>query len=513
MPSIRFIFADQLSMSLSALEGASADDVILICEVKAEATEVKHHQKKIAFLFSAMRHFKLALEAKCLRVDYVTLDDPDNTHSFTTELKRALKRHKANKVIVTEPGEYRVLEMIEVWRAFCDVDLREDTRFMASREDFKAWAGDKKQLRMEFFYRTMRKRYHILMDEDNQPVGGQWNYDAANRKPPKKGLSVPEPKWFASDAITDDVMQLVQTHFGDHFGALEPFYFAVTAEQAQVVLTHFIENRLSLFGDYQDAMLENEPWMFHAHISFYLNCGLLLPKDCIEQALKAYEKGLAPLNAVEGFIRQVLGWREFIRGLYWLKMPSYADENFFQADRPLPAFFWTGETKMNCLSQSISQTQQFAYAHHIQRLMVIGNFALLAGLDPLEVQQWYLIVYADAFDWVELPNVVGMILFADGGFLASKPYAASGAYIHKMSNYCANCHYNVKDKNGDTACPFNYLYWDFLIRHRDKLEHNQRMRMIYSTLNRMTPEKVRKIQADAKRFLAKSASDKELNIY
>ncbi|MGB1866925.1 MAG: cryptochrome/photolyase family protein, partial [Candidatus Puniceispirillaceae bacterium] len=267
------------------------------------------------------------------------------------------------------------------------------------------------------------------------------------------------------------------------------------------VLDHFIDQRLPDFGRYQDAMLLDEPWVYHSHIGFYLNAGLLLPAEVIAAAETAYHSGHAPLNSVEGFIRQILGWREFVRGIYWLKMPGYADLNFFEAERDLPEFFWTGDTKMLCMAQAVDATRKYAYAHHIQRLMVLGNFALLAGIAPSQVNAWFLIVYADAYEWVELPNVSGMALFADGGYLASKPYAAGGAYINRMSNYCRECHYKVSQKNGAAACPFNYLYWDFLIRNRAKLQDNARLGMMYRSLDRMDAEKIAAIRHDADQFL------------
>jgi deoxyribodipyrimidine photolyase-related protein len=292
----------------------------------------------------------------------------------------------------------------------------------------------------------------------------------------------------------------VETHFKDHFGDLEPFHFAATAGQAREALEKFISERLARFGDYQDAMLQNEPWMYHSHLSFYLNIGLLSPHECVEKAESAYRAGLVPLNAAEGFIRQIIGWREFVRGLYWLRMPGYARENFLSVDRSLPEFFWNARTEMNCLRQCVLETQENAYAHHIQRLMVIGNFSLLAGLSPNEVNEWFWIVYADAYQWVELPNVSGMILFADGGLLASKPYAASGAYINRMSDYCKSCRYKISKKNGPEACPFNYLYWDFLDRNREKLEGNPRLGMPYRTLKKMKAEKLDQIRSDSKHF-------------
>ena len=379
------------------------------------------------------------------------------------------------------------------------VSIRPDTRFLATHEDFTTWASGRKQLRMEYFYREMRRKHQVLMDVDG-PIGGQWNYDSENRKPPKEGLDVPDPFDMPPDAITQDVLSLVDVHFADHFGDLFPFSFAVTREGALGALEMFINQRLNQFGDYQDAMVQGQPWMFHSHIALYLNVGLLQPLECIRAAEQAYHRGQAPLNSVEGFIRQILGWREYVRGIYWLKMPHYKGTNFFAAKRDLPDLYWTGQTKMNCLRQCILETKQNAYAHHIQRLMVLGNFALLAGLDPDQVNEWYLLVYADAFEWVELPNVHGMVLFADGGTLASKPYAASGAYIKKMSNYCNSCSYKVGLKNGPKACPFNYLYWDFMQRNGGKLRGNPRLGFVFKTLDRMSDEKRAASRADSARF-------------
>lgn len=502
MTTIRLILGDQLSHTLSSLEGIDPSrDIILMCEVWDEATYVGHHKKKIAFLFSAMRHFAAELTEAGHQVEYVRLDDPDNRGAFRGEIERAIQRHSAERVIVTFPGEYRVLEDMRRWRDefAIDVEIRPDNRFLTSPAVFTSWAQGRKQMRMEFFYREMRKSHAILMDGD-QPAGGQWNFDADNRKPPKDGLNVPPPTAYKPDAITQEVIDLVAKRFPDHFGDLEPFHFAVTRDQALGVLNRFVSERLCHFGDYQDAMLEGEPWMYHSHISFYLNCGLLLPLECIKAAESAYHDGRAPLNAVEGFIRQILGWREYVRGIYWLNMPGYADANFLDATRDLPAFYWTAETQMNCLRQCVLETKANAYAHHIQRLMVLGNFALLAGIDPRHVNEWFLIVYADAYEWVELPNVSGMILFADGGYLASKPYAAGGSYINKMSNYCKTCRYKVSKKNGPDACPFNYLYWDFLSRNRDKLAQNPRVGMMYRTYDRMDNEKKSAIADDSRRF-------------
>lgn len=502
MTILRLILGDQLSPTLSSLEGCDKiKDIIFMCEVWEEMTYVKHHKKKIAFLFSAMRHFAQELQDRGYRVEYTKLDDTCNAGSLKGDVGRILKHNNIDRIVVTYPSEYRILADIQSWENEfgIPVEIRSDNRFLCAPEEFKIWAKDRKQLRMEYFYREMRNKYGILVD-GAEPFGGQWNYDSENRKPPKDGLKIPKPFNNAIDDITRDVIKLVAERFSDHFGDLEPFYFAVTRHQALQALDLFIEQRLSNFGDYQDAMIEGEPWMYHSHISFYLNCGLLLPLECSQAAEIAYHQGKAPLNAVEGFIRQIIGWREYVRGIYWLKMPEYANENFFDAKRCLPDFYWTANTKMNCLRQCILETKQNAYAHHIQRLMVLGNFALIAGIDPKHVNEWFLIVYADAYEWVELPNVSGMILFADGGYLASKPYAAGGNYINKMSDYCKNCSYTVTKKNGPDACPFNYLYWDFLARNRENLQSNHRIGMMYKTYDRMDEDKKQAVRNDSVKF-------------
>ena len=501
---MRLILWDQLSESISSLKGYNADtDVIFMCEVDSEATYVKHHKKKIAFLLSAMRHFAKLLKQKCYKIEYTKLDNPSNTSSLKSEVKRIIHKYNFDHIIVTHPGEYRVLEDIKSLEHELNIhiEVREDDRFLCTTDEFASWASSRKEIRMEYFYRKMRKKYKILMNGDN-PIGGQWNFDAENRKPPKKGLAIPDYYIAEIDDITQEVMSLASNRFNNHFGDIEPFYFVVTRTHALRALNQFIEQRLPNFGDYQDAMIQGEPWMYHSHISFYLNCGLLLPLECVQVAEKAYYQNKAPLNAVEGFIRQIIGWREYIRGIYWLKMPGYSNQNFLEADRRLPDFYWTANTQMNCLRQCVLKTKQNAYADHIQRLMVLGNFALIAGIDPKEVNKWFLIVYADAYEWVELPNVSGMILFADGGYLASKPYAAGGSYINKMSDYCKDCSYKVSKKNGSDACPFNYLYWDFLDRNRKKLSGNHRIGMMYRTFERMDEEKQKAIREDSKRFLS-----------
>lgn len=484
MSALRFILGDQLTRSIPTLRGIDpAVDVVLMVEVAEETTYVPHHKQKIAFVLSAMRHFAEDLRAEGLRVDYVRLDDLDNTGSFTGELERAVRRHLPEAVFVTEPGEYRVLAAIEGWRQRFNVPvhLRPDDRFFCSTVEFARWAEGRRGYRMETFYRAMREKTGLLMAEGG-PVGGRWNFDADNRKAWPRGRTPPERRRFAPDALTRDVIDLVAARFPGHFGTLDGFAWGVTRADALAALEAFAAECLPAFGDYQDAMVTGAPFLYHATLSPYLNAGLLTAREVVERAIAAHAAGRAPLNAVEGFVRQILGWREFVRGVYWLRMPDYADTNALGAIRPLPSLYWTGETEMNCLRQAIADTRHQAYAHHINRLMVTGNFALLAGIRPAEVEEWYLCVYADAYDWVELPNVHGMATFADGGLMASKPYAAGGAYIDRMSDYCGACRFSPKVRSGPGACPFTLLYWAFLIRHAGTLSGNHRLAMPYRTL-------------------------------
>ncbi len=500
---LRQVLGDQLTPGLSALAGLDPSaDTVLMAEVAEEAIYVPHHPKKIAFLFSAMRHFAKDLERRGVRVRYSRLDDPKNSGSILGEIDWAIEDLAPSSVVATECGEWRLQSALEGWRGPVPLEILDDDRFIASRAAFAAWAEGRKQLRMEYFYREMRRKTGLLMRDDGTPEGGQWNFDKENRQPPDMGLFRPTPPLaIEPDSITSEVIGLVRDRFPDHCGSLDGFAFGVTAEEAERCADAFFEDRLPLFGDYQDAMLTGEPILYHALLSQYLNAGLLDPLDLCRRAEAAWRDGHAPLNAAEGFIRQILGWREYVRGVYWLKMPDYAETNFLNAHRPLPEFFWTGETDMNCLRQCIGQTLRDAYAHHIQRLMVIGNFALLAGLSPKAVCAWYLCVYADAYEWVELPNTHGMALFADGGVLGSKPYAASGKYIDRMSDYCRGCRYDPKKSVGPDACPYNYLYWDFLDRNAETLSGNPRMAMIYRSMSRMAPEKRQAMAQDSAKFL------------
>jgi deoxyribodipyrimidine photolyase-related protein len=505
MSVLRIILGDQVSLGLATLDDLDPGrDTVLMMEVMQETTYVRHHKQKIVLVLSAMRHFADVLRQRGVSVDYVKLDAPDNTGSLTTEVQRAVARHKPCRIVVTEPGEWRVQALVEDWASLngTPVEVRPDDRFFASRARFAAWARGRRSWRMEHFYREMRREHGILM-EGAQPAGGVWNYDPANRKRLPARTIPPVRLRFRPDAITREVMALVECRFADHFGRLEDFGWPVTRADAMLALDDFMAHGLPSFGDYQDAMKAGAPFLFHSLLAPALNLGLLSPREVCRAAEAAWRLGTAPLNAVEGFVRQILGWREYVRGVYWTLMPDYADRNALDATRTLPAFYWTGETAMRCLREAIGGTARYAYSHHIQRLMVTGNFALLAGVAPREIERWYLAVYADAFEWVEMPNTLGMAVFADGGQMASKPYAASGAYIDRMSNFCSGCAYDVKQKIGPNACPFNYLYWAFLIRQKDRLSGNPRLAMPYRALAGWPRERETEILAEADAFLDK----------
>jgi deoxyribodipyrimidine photolyase-related protein len=503
MSVLRIVLGDQLSMDISALKGLERTaDIVLMMEVMEETTYVPHHKQKIVLVLSAMRHFAEELRQTGVLVDYVALDDPDNSGSLSNEIRRAIARHAPDRLVVTEPGEWRVQAMADGWEALTGlpVEIREDDRFFTSRARFAAWARGRKLWRMEHFYHEMRREHEILMEQAG-PAGGEWNFDAENRKKLPASTLVPARLRFVPDAATRAVMALVEQRFGENFGELEDFGWPVTRQDALRALHDFIAAGLPRFGDYQDAMKAGAPFLFHALLAPALNLGLLSPREVCQATETAWRVGAAPLNAVEGFVRQILGWREYVRGVYWCLMPGYAAYNALQATRRLPAFYWTGETPMRCLREAVGSTSRYAYSHHIQRLMVTGNFALLAGIAPREIERWYLAVYADAFEWVEMPNTFGMAVFADGGKMASKPYAASGAYIDRMSDFCSGCRYDVKQKTGPDACPFNYLYWAFLIRQKDRLAHNPRLAMPYRTVAGWTAERQAAILAEATKFL------------
>ncbi|MFL1482843.1 cryptochrome/photolyase family protein [Marinobacter sp. LN3S78] len=496
MANLILVLGDQLSHHLSALEGAiPGTDQIVMAEVHEEASYTNHHRKKLVLIFSAMRHFAGELEQRGFNVHYHRYAPDTPHHNLEDVVRDQCQHHRPARLITTECGEYRLDQQIRQWRERLGlpVEIRPDSRFLASKDEFARWAEGCKQLRMEFFYREMRRKTGLLMTAEGEPEGGRWNYDADNRR--KWTGTPPAPATFRAepDDITREVIDLVETHFADHFGTTDDFHFAVTAGDARAALAHFIDFALPCFGDFQDAMSDHEDWLFHAILSPYLNCGLLNPMEVCEAAERAWYAGQAPINAVEGFIRQILGWREFVRGIYWLTMPDYARENRLGNNRPLPWFYWTGETHMHCMHRAIDSTLRNGYAHHIQRLMVTGNFALLAGVRPEEICDWYLAVYVDAYDWVELPNTLGMVMHADGGYLGSKPYAASGKYIHRMSDYCRQCHYRVDLATGDDACPFNALYWHFIDRHQEQFRQNPRMKMMFRNWHRQDGQRRQEI--------------------
>jgi deoxyribodipyrimidine photolyase-related protein len=495
------VLGDQLSPGLTALRAADrARDLVVMAEVMAEGTYVRHHPQKIALVLAAMRKHAETLRADGWTVAYSRLDDPDNTQSIPGELLRRAAGTGAAEAIATTPGEHRLIAALA--GAAIPVTLLPDDRFLCSPAEFAAWAEGRKQLRMEWFYRDMRRRTGLLMEGD-KPAGGQWNFDHDNRRCAAPDLLRPRPPRFAPDAVTEEVLDLVETRFPGHFGTLRPFGWATDRTGALAALDHFARHALPRFGAEQDAMLDGEPFLSHSLLSPYLNLGLLGWQEVCDRVQAEWQAGRVPINAAEGYIRQIIGWREFVRGIYFLAGPDYTSRNALGHHRPLPAAYWGAMTGMACLKAAVAQTRDHAYAHHIQRLMVTGNFALLAGVDPAAVHDWYLSVYIDAFEWVEAPNTLGMSQFADGGMLGSKPYVSSGAYIDRMSDHCGTCTYRVSDRTGPRACPFNLLYWHFLDRHRPRFEGNPRMAQIYRTWDRMTPDHRARVLAEATALLSR----------
>lgn len=487
-PTIRhlvLVLGDQLDRGSSAFDGFDpARDRVWMCEASEESTHVWSSKQRIVMFLAAMRHFAHALRQEGVPLIYRELAEG----SLAQALGETLASHRVQRVVLAEPGDWRVLQALRGAVGTTPLEVREDRHFLCSAREFAAHAKGRKQLRMEYFYRDMRRRHGVLMDGD-QPLGGQWNYDANNREafgPEGPGV-VPATPRFAPDAITQAVLDLVEARFAEHPGRIATFGWPVTRPQALEVLHSFVAERLEHFGRWQDAIWEGEPWLYHAHLSAALNLKLLDPREVIAAAEAAHREGRAPLAAVEGFIRQILGWREYVRGIYWQEMPSYAERNALGAEEDLPAWFWNGRTDMRCLAEAIGQTLQHGYAHHIQRLMVTGLYALLLGVAPRQVHAWYLSVYVDAVEWVELPNTLGMSQFADGGLMASKPYVATGKYIDRMSNHCRRCRYDPALRTGAQACPFTTLYWDFLGRHEGRLAKNPRMALQVRNLARIAP--------------------------
>jgi deoxyribodipyrimidine photolyase-related protein len=487
------VLGDQLDLDAAAFDGFDAElDVVWMAEVQEESTHVWSSKPRTALFLATMRHFAQALvhAGRCLH--YTKLDDPGNRGSLAAQLQADITRLQPEQLVMTAPGDWRVLHALKAVAAQngLPLDIREDRHFFCTVREFAAHAKGRKSLRMEYFYREQRKRHGVLMQptSPDQPVGDQWNFDEDNREAfGKSGPgAVPPRAMFAPDAVTLEVFALVDKQFATHPGRLDSFAWPVTRAQALQALQAFIQERLPLFGRYQDAMWPANPWLYHSHLSAALNLKLLNPREVVAAAEAAWHAGDAPLSSVEGFIRQILGWREYVRGIYWTQMPQYLQRNELNAKEDLPAWYWTGDTDMACMRDALAQTLEHGYANHIQRLMVTGLFALMFGVKPQQLHDWYLAVYVDAVEWVELPNTLGMSQYADGGVMGSKPYIATGQYIARMSPNCAGCRYNPKERIGETACPFTTLYWDFLMRHQTLLAKNPRMALQVKNLARLS---------------------------
>ncbi len=499
------VLGDQLDPDSLALADLDPDrDAVWMCEAAYEARHAWSTKARIAVFLAGMRLFRDALRARGVRVHYRALDE-HQAPTLEAALAEDLRRLAPQRVVAVRPGEWRLAEALPRVCAEAGVAWAEraDQHFLVDHDEFAAWAKGRKEVRLEHFQRWLRRREGVLMDGDD-PAGGAWNFDAENRAAfPKAGPGrLPAPRRFAGadparDAVREGVLALVRTRFAGHPGELEGFDWPLAPDEAEAALQDFLAHRLPLFGRYQDAIWAGEPWLYHSRLSVALNLKLLHPRRAIAEAERAWREGRAPIEAVEGFIRQVLGWREFVRGVYWLRMPGMLEDNALGADQPLPAFYWTGDTDMACLRDALRQTLDLGYAHHIQRLMVTGLFALLLGVRPKAIHGWYLGVYVDAVEWVELPNVLGMSQYADGGWMVSKPYAASGAYIKRQSNHCAGCRFKPDVRTGPTACPYTTLYWDFLARHAGRFRDHPRAGMQWRNLDRVPAAELAAIRAQA----------------
>ena len=488
--SLIVVLGDQLDLDAAAFDGFDAAvDAVWMAEVDEESTHVWSSKPRTVMFLAAMRHFALALQAAGRPLHYTRLDAPGTSGSLGERLQADIRRLRPTRLVMTTPGDWRVLQAIKaVAKAHTlSLDIREDRHFFSSVREFATHAKGRKSLRMEFFYREQRKRHDVLM-QDDEPMGGRWNFDADNREAFGAGgpAAVPPRTAFEPDAVTREVVALVDSRFAHHPGLLDGFSWPVTRAQALQSLQAFIQERLPLFGRYQDAMWPGDPWLYHSHLSAALNLKLLNPREVVAAAEAAHRDGQAQLANVEGFIRQILGWREYVRGIYWTQMPGYAERNALDAQENLPAWYWTGATDMACLRDALVQTLTHGYANHIQRLMVTGLYALMLGVRPKQVHAWYLAVYVDAVEWVELPNTLGMSQYADGGVMGSKPYIATGKYIQRMSPHCKDCSYDPAKRSGDNACPFTTLYWDFLMRHEVMLAKNTRMALQVKNVARLT---------------------------
>ena len=501
------VLGDQLNRDSAVFDGFDAAiDAVWMSETPNETTHVWCHKLRIAFFLSAMRHYRDVLVAHGYTVHYAELaanPADDCAQSFAERITADVQRLRPARLVVAEPGDHRVRsEITETARSLgIQLEIRADRTFLCSTDEFAIYAAGHKGLLLENFYRWMRKQHRILLDDEGAPIGGRWNFDNDNRRSFGRAGpgNVRAPAGFAQDETTRQVIALVARRFARHPGSLDHFDLPVTREQAIVLLNDFVEHRLNDFGAYQDAMWNDQPFLFHSRLSAALNVKLIAAREVIDATLAAAAKRDVPLSSVEGFVRQILGWREFMRGVYWLLMPHYAVRNSLNATHPLPAFYWTAETDMRCMQQCTQQVLDHAYAHHIQRLMVLGNFALLYGVRPAEFHEWHMAMYTDAVDWVSLPNALGMSQHADGGIVGTKPYVASGNYINRMSNYCGGCRYDPKKSTGPDACPFTTLYWDFMDRHRETLQHNPRMRYPLQSLKAKARGEVIQIRTRAER--------------
>lgn len=497
------VLGDQLDFQSSMLKSFnSKTDHVIMIESRDEAKYVWSHKAKIALFLSAMRHFAQQL----VDAQYPLIYIKNSKKSIVQTLKDEIQKRDIKSLLCIEPGEWRLrLDLTKlVEEVGIELEIQDDAHFLCTSKEFKDWAGDKKELRLEFFYRQMRKKHQILIDPEGNPEGGQWNFDENNRKPfSKKGPGLISPLIeFKHDEITKEVIDYVDVTYKDHPGSLDYFNWPVTRSEALEALNDFVENRLINFGSYQDAMWTNTPFGWHSALSAALNLKLLNPREVIDRVLDAWKRYKLDLGNVEGFIRQILGWREFVRGIYFLDMPKLAQDNFYKHSNQLPKWYWDGQCNMNCMKDTVGQILKYGYAHHIQRLMVTGNFALLAEILPQEVCEWYLAIYVDAIEWVELPNTAGMALFANGGRFTSKPYIASGAYIKRMSNYCDGCKYKPDVRFGESACPMTNLYWNFLIKHRKQFDSNPRTRLMTANLKRISDQDQEFIVKHAQSLLA-----------
>ena len=484
MRHLLLILGDQLDRNSAIFDGYDPDqDKIWMAESDHEISYVPSHKQRILLFLSAMRHFRDELVESGKSVIYHELTpDPkkDQGNTFGAILQKTLTQEKPKAIRVVLPGDYRVKEELESIASQHDLslDILPDVHFYGTINDFHKFARGKKSLLMETFYRQMRKTHDVLM-EGTKPTGGKWNFDHDNREPlPKAGPGrIGRPTSFSHDEITQDVIKLIEARYSDHPGSMDNFNLPVTPRQARRMLSDFVNYHLEDFGLYEDAMWTDEPFLHHSRLSTSLNLKLLNPRECIEAVVTAYQEGLAPLASVEGFVRQILGWREFIRGIYWLHMPDYAERNHFDHQSSLPSFFWDGKTDMHCVRQSIGHVLDYGYVHHIHRLMVLGNLSVTLGVHPYKFHEWHMAMYLDAIDWVSLPNTLGMSQHGDGGVVGTKPYVSTGNYVHKMGNFCKKCRYDFKKATGDDACPITTFYWDFLDRHYDSLSDNSRMRL------------------------------------